>query len=346
MTFSAFGSVTWEMICESTTPSINDMITTSFAAAPVGEMLHRLYLEANAAGIPWPLSFLISPADGLNKFVTGENPQSKGGNLYALGLFTGGAYVQMDSIEKTKGKNLFSFSGPAAAIGIDVVYGNPFEQQSTTPYEHFDLDMNIAIDAGNYIDLRIVSDGYLFSFSPVNTTYDMMNTGLSMHFDFVSSGAFDMYDSTVDHASNAIDWTIKNRHIFRNGFIFESKVHAGLTFFGVSEYFSPNTADTTLKNYGGGANIKLFFDITEHVFGKVSFSIFQYSLWTFPETTDLSAGNVHWLFVDVKYSRFISKHLSFGAAFSSVLEYGFFTGFPDTRKLSTGVKTFITWNLY
>ncbi|MDR1306855.1 MAG: DUF3943 domain-containing protein, partial [Treponema sp.] len=32
MTFSAFGSVTWEMICESTTPSINDMITTSFAA--------------------------------------------------------------------------------------------------------------------------------------------------------------------------------------------------------------------------------------------------------------------------------------------------------------------------
>jgi hypothetical protein len=345
MTFSAFGSVAWEMICESTAPSLNDMITTTFAAAPVGEMLHRLYLEANTAGIPWPFSFLISPTDGLNKFMTGKSPQSKGGNLYALGFFAGGAYAHMNATEKTRDKNLFSFSGPAAAIGINVIYGDPFEQQSVIPYEQFELDMTFDVDTGNYIDLRIISDGYLFSFSPFNIVSDMMSMGLTMHFDFVSSGKFDLYDSTIDYANNALDWTIKYRHIFRNGLVLESKTHAGVTFFGVSEFFSPDTTDTILKNYGGGTNIKLFFDVTEHIFGKVSFSVFQYSLWTFPETTDLSAGNVHWLFVDVKYSRFISKHLSLGAAFSSVLEYGYFTGFPDTRKWSTAVKTFITWNL-
>jgi hypothetical protein len=343
--FSALGSVTWEMIFESTTPSVNDMITTSFAAAPVGEILHRLYLEAAAAGIPQPLSFLISPMDGLNSLVTGEPPPGKGGNLYALDFFAGGAYAQINFSESSGGKNLFSFKGPAAIIGMTAVYGNPFEQQSATPYEHFELGMMLGVDLGNYIDLRIISDGYLFSFSPPNTGNGMMSTGLSLHFDFVSSGKFDMYDSTIDYAGNALDWTVKYRHVFQNGFILESKFHAGATFFGASEYFSPNTADTDLKNYGGGANIKIFLDISDHTLGKVSFSLFQYSLWTFPGTSAVSSGTVFWLFADIGYTKFISKHLSWGAAFSPALEYGYFTGFPETRKWSASIKTFIAWNL-
>jgi hypothetical protein len=205
--------------------------------------------------------------------------------------------------------------------------------------------MAFGIDAGSYIDIRVISDGYLFSLSPLNTENDMMSTGLSMHFDFVSSGKFDMYDSTIDHAGNALDWTVKYRHVFQNGFVFESKLHAGATLFGVSEYYSPHTTDTILKNYGGGANIKMFFDIAEHKLGKLSFSLFQYSLWTFPGTTAFFSGSVFWLFADITYTKDISKHLSWGAAFSSVLEYGYFPGFPDTRKRSTAIKTFIAWNL-
>jgi hypothetical protein len=95
---------------------------------------------------------------------------------------------------------LFSFRGPAGNIGIKAVYGNPFEQQSVTPYQHFELDAALGIDTGNYFDLRIISDGYLFSFSPVNTERDMLSAGLSLHFDFVSLGKFDMYDSTFIRA--------------------------------------------------------------------------------------------------------------------------------------------------
>jgi hypothetical protein len=52
--------------------------------------------------------------------------------------------------------------------------GNSFEQGSVIPYEHFELAASFGVDTGNYMDLRIISDGYLFSFSPLNTASDRL----------------------------------------------------------------------------------------------------------------------------------------------------------------------------
>jgi hypothetical protein len=345
MVFNALGSVAWETVFESTAPSLNDIITTTFAGAPVGEILHRLYLEADAAGMPLPLSALISPMDGLNRLITGWAPQKAGGNIHELSLSLGAGYAQTDFFEKTNSKNLFSFHGPTGTLGIKTVYGNPFEQRSVIPYEHFELDASFDVDTGNYMDLRIISDGYLFSFSPLHTGNDMLSTGLSLHFDFVSSGKFDLYDSTIDYAGNALCWTVKHQHLFHNGFVLQSKLHGGATFFGVSDYFSPNTADHALKNYGGGTAIRLSLDIEKQKLGRLSLALFNYHLWTYPGTSAVSVGDVFWLFVDVTYSYRISKHLSIGAGGSFVMETGRFAGFPDTQKRSNAVEVFITWNL-
>jgi hypothetical protein len=345
MVFNALGSVAWETVFESITPSINDMITTTFAGTPVGEILHRLYLEADAAGIPLPLAALISPMDGLNRLITGHLPQKAGGNIHELSLYLGAGYTRMDFVEKTNRQNLFSFHGPTGTMGIKTVYGNPFEQRSVIPYEHFELDASFGVNIGNYIDLRIISDGYLFSFSPLNTGKDMLSTGLSLHFDFVSSGAFDLYDSTIDYAGNALGWTVKHQRLFHTGFILRSKLHGGVTFFGVSDYFSPNTADPALKNYGGGTAIKLFLDIEKQKLGKLSLGVLQYYLWTYPGTSAVTSGEVFWLFIDVTYAYRISNHLSIGAGDSFVLENGRFAGFPDTQKRSHAVRGFIQWDL-
>jgi hypothetical protein len=45
MLFDVFGSVYWELFCETNTPSINDLISTTLGGAALGEMFHRLYLE-------------------------------------------------------------------------------------------------------------------------------------------------------------------------------------------------------------------------------------------------------------------------------------------------------------
>jgi hypothetical protein len=150
LVFSALGSLTWEALCEKQRGSLNDLITTTFASAPVGEMLHLLFLEALASGVPLPLASLISPMDGVNRLITGKNnPLPKGGNLYDFSLYAGAGYTRINSREKTGNNDLFSFRGPTANIGVNIVYGNPFEQQSAVPYKHFELQASLDADIGN-----------------------------------------------------------------------------------------------------------------------------------------------------------------------------------------------------
>jgi hypothetical protein len=345
MAFSALGSFIWETVFESQAPSVNDLITTTFASAPLGEILHRLYLEADVAGVPVPLSALISPMDGVNRLVAGSLPEKADGNIHELSVSLGVNYTQTEFVEKSNSRNLFSFQGPTGAVGIKTVYGNPFDQRSVVPYEHFEFEACLGVDMGNYMDFRIISDGYLFSFSPIDTEDDMLSVGLSLHFDVVSTGKFDIDDSTIDYAGNTLCGTVKHQHLFHNSFILQSKLHGGVTFFGVSDYFSPNTTDHALKNYGGGAAIKLFLDIEKQKLGRLSLAVCNYYLWTYPGTSAVSAGNVFWLFIDVTYSYRILKHLSIGTGGSFVMENGRFTGFPDTQKQSNTAKVFIQWDL-
>ena len=345
LVFSALGSFTWEAFGERQRGSLNDMISTTFASAPVGEMLHLLFLEALASGVPLPLAFLISPMDGVNRLIAGKNntlPTS--GNLHEFSVYTGAGYAHINSHENAGNNDLFSFRGPAANIGVNVVYGNPFEQQSAVPYKHFELKASLDADIGNYFDLRVISDGYLFSFSPINTETAAASTGLSLHFDFVSMGTFDMYDSDIDQYSNALDWTFKYQRFFQNDFVVRLRLHGGLTFFGVSEYYSPDTADKSLKNYGAGTNVKVSFELEHGKLGRLSANIYHYYLQSFPEIAPFDAGQVFWLFTDITYAYRISKHLSFGISDYFSMETGAFSGFPDTEKYANTVKTFVMWS--
>ena len=342
--FSALGSFTWEAVCERQTGSLNDMITTAFGAAPVGEMLHALFLEALASGAPLPLATLISPLDGVNRLITGKTaPRPEGGNLYNFSIYAGAGYSTVHSREKSRNTSLFAFSGFAGNIGAHIVYGNPYEQQSAVPYKHFELKASIDADIGNYFNVRIVSDGYLFSFSPINTETTTASTGLSLHFDCVSQGKFDMYDSDIDQYSNAIDWTFKYQRLLPNDFTVRLRLHGGLTFFGVSEYYAPETNDKSLKNYGAGTNIKVSAELEHHLLGALFLNIYHYYLQSFSAIVPFDAGSVFWLFADITYIYRISKHISFGISDYFSLETGIFSGVPNTKKYANTVKTFVMW---
>ena len=51
--YTAFGSITWELFCETERPSINDLIITTTGGMMMGEMFHRLYSEAAANNSWW-----------------------------------------------------------------------------------------------------------------------------------------------------------------------------------------------------------------------------------------------------------------------------------------------------
>jgi hypothetical protein len=342
--FSAIGSFIWEAVSESNRASINDFITTVSGSLSIGEMLYRLYLEACFAGIPAPFAAFFNPMAGFHRLLNRWEPPGYGRKLYQLQYQLGTGYSKINSSLSNSGRDLFAFQGFFADIAFSAVYGNPFEQDSATPFDHFELAMLYGMDAGNVMNIRLISDGYLFSFSPLYTKTDTLSTGLSLHFDFASLGEFSMYDGTIDHYSNALDWSIKYQHRFSEDAAFQTKFHAGFTFIGVSGYYSPDRK-RYLKNYGGGLNSKLFIAFDHKKLGKLEADIFTYALWTYPETSALSQGTVLWLFTDLAYSRLVSKHLSVGITDFFLFYQGTFSGFPDTRKYSNAVKLFAAWNL-
>jgi hypothetical protein len=354
MFFCAFGSFVWEAFGESQHASINDFITTATGSMPVGEMLYRLYLEACAAGIPAPLTFFISPMAAFHRLVTKWEPPDTGTNLYSFQAHFGAVYAQTDYTVLNGSQEEFSFRGPVVDVGFKAVYGDPFDQDSRVPFRHFEFTLSIGSDFMNYFDMNIISDGYLFSFSPLYTDTKNLSTGLSLHLDAVARGKLDIYDSTVDMYSNALNWTVKYRYLFKNDSAVQVKSHAGFTFFGVSEYYSPEirindfkppAIKNEIKNYGYGFNSKHFFILEISKKDMLELSCLFYTFWPYPGTSTLSGGNTLWLFGDITYSRFISKHISLGLTNSFVMERGKFTGYPDTRKWNNTSKLFVAWNM-
>jgi hypothetical protein len=46
----------------------------------------------------------------------------------------------------------------SADIAFIIVYGNPFEQQSKTPYDHFELTLDVNLGFPFWYNLALLSD--------------------------------------------------------------------------------------------------------------------------------------------------------------------------------------------
>ena len=346
MFFSLLGSFSWEAFGESNKASFNDFVSTSVGSVSIGEILYRLYAEAHAAGIPAPLAFIINPTAGLNRLLTGWKP-SAGRNLYRFQVSLGMGYAETGFLASRSGLEwkAFSFKGPFVGIGIKAVYGNPFEQSTWVPYRHFELATSLAVNPGSYSDFRITSEGYLFSFSPVYTEKNAVSTGLSLHFDFVSLGKFSARNSTISQFNNALAWTIKYQHLFSQDTALQVKLHAGYTFMGASNYYSPLTKNKDLNNYGYGLTIKRSYRMEHGKRDVLELDRYYYIMWTYPGRDPYSQGAVHWQYSNLSYSHFISEDLSLGISIFSAKENGTYNWYPETRKRNEAVMLFVAWNL-
>ncbi|MCL2293524.1 MAG: DUF3943 domain-containing protein [Spirochaetes bacterium] len=344
--FGAFGSYTWEVFFENPMSSLNDFITTTIGSFAMGEMLYRLHIEAHTAGAPLPVVFLVNPMGGFHMIVTnGRQIPDAGQYLYQLQTRIGGGYAATRySFADNDAHGFFPpVSGGFGNFELRLIYGNPFEQHTAVPFRHFELTVSIAMRPGDYIDYRMISDGYLFSFSPVYTDRNRMSTGLSLHFDYISIGRFDVWSSGIDMHSNALGWSVKHRHDFSENTAMELKYHAGFTFWGVSSFYSNHNPAGEL-NYGYGFNSKLFFNLENKNLGRLEAELLFYSLWPYPGTSSLSGGSTFWLFSEITYSRLITNSFSIGATKSFAREWTSLNGYPNTTKKMNAVKMFIARN--
>ena len=345
MVFSLFGSATWEAIFENIPSSFNDLITTVPGSFAAGEISYRLYIEAIAMGIPSPLAAILSPAAGMHKLLTGWEPPIAERNMHELRVFAGGGYAKAHSSVEGWEPDIFSFQGPHGGAGLKAIYGNPFEQNTFVPYRHFEFTLSYGAYPGMYQDIRVVSDGYLFAYNPVNTERTSMSTGLTMHMDYTARGRYDVNDSTVNQYSNALNWTLKYQYLFSENTNIQIKGHAGFSFVAASLFDSPNTSEYFLNSYGYGLNGKLFLRFENRILGRFEADFYAYSMWSFPGTFDNSHGFYYWLFTDLTYSRMITRHFSIGITGSLAREWGTHAQLPTNIKLSDTLILFVAWNM-
>ena len=155
---AATGSLIWEELCETTTPSVNDFITTPLCGTVFGESMHRLYLDA-AEIIP-QLAWLISPIEAFNYAIRGRQNSVAGHTEEIDFIFHGGhafAHTDFSADESAIGLNK-----PTVGTGVHIQYGLPAAHDTVEPYDLFTADLDSNFSA-RYYDLDFCIDGFLFS---------------------------------------------------------------------------------------------------------------------------------------------------------------------------------------
>ncbi|MDR0685190.1 MAG: DUF3943 domain-containing protein [Spirochaetaceae bacterium] len=345
MLFDTFGSVYWELFCETNTPSINDLISTTLGGAALGEMFHRLYLE-----IANPLGLLVSPADALNNMITRRRPQ-RTNNIYSLRLAFGIGYtyagqaIEQDNTEELLNLNIRHIV--STDIACTVIYGNPFVQQSKRPYEHFEIMLYAHLGYPFWYNLKLLSDAYLFSFSVFDRENKQASTGLSLHYDLFA-------DRQIDFFSQALDWTYKYKKHFRGGTEMEFKGHIGWTVFNADTFYVHNEYSGLRKadnNYGTGANMKLIFSAqNQHRKGNgggeggiFEIKVYVYEVFNVFKNENSDSGRDFFMFINADYSFPIGKQVSIGVSASLLWHHAYYDRIPDTQKLTNDAKLYIAW---
>jgi len=322
MVFVPLGSLMWEVLLEPE-PAVNDFITTTLGGIPLGEMLHRLFLEVDSSRSAGAVigGFFVSPLGGLNKIYNRPVRAEGGGNIYSLSVKSGieKAFVFFSGHEKQEE----SWTYPGAHVSIDVTYGNPFTQQSKTPYEHFDLFAGFTSNLSTY-HMAVISDGYLFSFNPVQTDKASTSTGFSLHFDFFNA-TNDLIDNlgygNIQYSNSAVGWSVKHKYLFSENFYLETKAHAAFTLWGNSMYNDDSRTageywvdlGTNRNTYGMGENVKFYFTLFHNTAGRLELAAYGSHIFAIPVKDKLSKGNVFFLYDSLTYDFMFGKRVGMGA---------------------------------
>ncbi|MDR0399709.1 MAG: DUF3943 domain-containing protein [Treponema sp.] len=337
--FAAFGSLSWEMLCETNAPSFNDLICTTIGGAALGEMLHRLYLE-----IPNAFAAVVSPVDAFNNMITGRRPR-RTYNLYSLKAASGIGYTWAGKSVQEEKDGVFSGLDSRHMFSTDlactVVYGDPFAQRGLTPYRHFEMAIYGSAGLPAWYNLKLLSDAYLFSFSPVDTEARQASTGLSLHYDFFADRQFNFF-------SQALDWTYKHKRRFDGGTDMEFKAHLGWTAFSADTFYNydgySNLRDTS-NTYGTGINVKNIFALQNPVWGIFELKAFMYEVFSLILNKNEDTGSDFYLYLAADYAFPIAKQTLAGIASSSLWHRSFYDRLPDSQKWAHDIKLYIAFKM-
>lgn len=202
--WTMLGSWHWEHAGEANTPSLNDLVNTTFGGIALGEPMFRLsgaVLDNQARGGErvWREigGFLLAPGRGINRIMTGEAFQVHGRGPYQRPL------TKVGSTELRMGYRSLGVATPAPAgtrlgfLEANVRYGNPFARADRSPFDHFDFDLLYNVRDDRHKIGKIKVAGLIGGAVRGRTTGPEHLFAVFQHFDYYDNPAYEFGSQSI-----------------------------------------------------------------------------------------------------------------------------------------------------
>lgn len=276
--YSFCGSLMWETTCEIEPPAINDLMATTFGGIAIGEVTHRvsnLVFDDRLSGFPRFmrefLGTLICPIKGLNRILSGDAWRVRGRYYKYHDYQRSPVSFSLSAGYRYLADNNTLFRGEGNPyVRFNLVYGNPFDGETTKPYDYFTLDATFGLSSNQPLITGLHLLGRLWSVPVEVSKGTEMEFGIFQHFNY--------YDSQpVKDGTSLVPYRISEAASFGPGIIYRFPQVGNLTRFeqrvfldgillggSLTDYYNVIDRD---YNMGSGYSVKA---ISFMEFGKVA----------------------------------------------------------------------------
>jgi|GEM_PF-3126890 hypothetical protein len=312
---TAFGALMWKVFGEVDDPYVNSLITTTMGGIALGEMLHRLYIEAASQGSA--ARFVASPLDAADDALFGKDRDEGARGRVALSLEAGmvAPYLELDPLRGIA-------PGPgdiAGVVGDTIVYGDPFGDRGA-PFDYFEQRFDLALSPSFY-GLSFFSDGTLFSLPLVDDQRTELSFASCLHYDYV-------YSSIVELEANAVGLSLIGERKEADRLALKGELHVNAVVLGANEneYFREFDGAQGINQQGRdydfcfGEEAKVYLSASQPRLGTLSLELTCYGFQAIPGVyvssdppapVDYSIVGI----LDLAYERDVAAHLGIGVAY-------------------------------
>ena len=173
--FVAAGSASWELFAEKITPSLNDLINTTFGGMALGEVTYRLSSLLGARGRNGPPgfsrevgAFVLSPVGRMQGLLQGGDDRSMG---------------QIASQPEERASLAMGRGSGHPFVELSVRYGTPFNAGPIHPYDAFEFRLQVSPDPSGAVR-HVAISGLLARQTLSQSARSHSALGLFQHFEY------------------------------------------------------------------------------------------------------------------------------------------------------------------
>jgi Domain of unknown function (DUF3943) len=331
MPFVFFGSWTWEYFGETHPAAPNDWLNTSLGGIALGEMTYRaasLIVDNTATGASRTWSEIaggiINPVRGLNRVAKGEtsrvyeNDEDFHPDVLQTALEFGGRATGGDNVD-----DVFT----AAYVKYQIDYGDEWEDDIESPFDVFDLDMQLNFRENNTLGSVRVA-GVLLS---EDVNYSGRRTSairMMQYFEYFNN-------QFLEHATQSFGAAYFTSWKYSGNKRLRLVAHArGILFGATSSEYGDLGGRTYDYGSGGSFKFQAFFDANYFEYVKIEYQA------DYLKTVNGAPGQHLVQVINVDVAVPVWRRMGVGASYSYLSRFSWFEQFPDVQQRNGQLKWF------